>query len=279
MLEKALASAADALILDLEDSVPTERKVDARKTIATWLHTESFGDKRIFVRINPIDSAWGMADIEACTQSRLDGFVVPKVERREELERVDRTLGVSERNRDIEIGRIGIVPIATETASAALQIAQMTDAPRLLAMTWGAEDLMNAIGALRNRDAGGNYFPLYEHCRNQTLLVATVAGVPAIDTVYTDLRDLEGLREECQYSADLGFLGKMTIHPNQIEIVNSAFTPSVIEVEECNRLIEAFEEARQQGLNAIQFEGKMVDEPHYRRARQILERNRIAGIR
>ena len=279
MLEKAIASDADGLILDLEDSVPSVRKNDARDTIAAWLSTGSFGNKKIFVRINPIDSAWGMADIQACSQSRLDGFVIPKVERREDLARVDHALEVCERERNIEMGRIGVIPIATETALGALQISQLTNVPRLRAVTWGAEDLMSAIGALRNRDASGNYFPLYEHCRVQTLLVATAAGVPAIDTVYTDLRDLEGLRKECKYSAELGFLGKLTIHPAQIEIVNSAFTPPTVVIEECERLIEAFEDARKQGLNAIQFEGKMVDEPHYRRAQQILERTRIAGIR
>ena len=279
MLAKALASEADGLILDLEDAVPSTHKDNARELIADWLRVESFGSKKVFVRINPIDSEWGSADLQACVQTRLDGFVVPKVDRLKDLKRINQTIARGERDQGIEIGRIGIVPIATETALGALRIAQLTKASRLLAMTWGAEDLMCAIGAVRNRDALGNYFPLYEHCRNQTLLVATAADVPAIDTVFTNLRDLKGLESECRYSADLGFLGKMTIHPDQIDVVNAAFTPSVAIVAECERLIEAFEAARNEGINAIQFEGKMVDEPHYRRAQRILDRSKATGVR
>ena len=279
MLSKALDSDADALILDLEDAVPANQKGNARKVISSWLQDRPFKSKATFVRINPFASPWGKDDLLACLRAPPTGFLVPKVETATELEVLDKVIRETESADQDGVCNVGFVPINTETARAALLLPQLTNAPRLTAMTWGAEDLMSNIGASRNRDEHGNYFSLYESCRNQTLLAATVAGVPAIDTVFTDLNDLEGLKQECRYAADLGFLGKLTIHPAQIDIVNAAFTPSIELVAECNRLVEAFTEAKKQGLNAIRFEGRMVDEPHLRQAERMIERARLVSSR
>ena len=275
MLTKALDSDADALILDLEDAVPASQKDDARDVISGWLRDKSLESKATFVRINPLASAWGEDDLLACLRAPPTGFLVPKVETASELEVLDKLIRESEPIAQDGVCNVGFVPINTETARAALRLPQLTSAPRLTAMTWGAEDLMSNIGASRNRDEHGNYFSLYETCRNQTLLAATAAGVPAIDTVFTDLNDIEGLKRECRYAADLGFLGKLTIHPAQIDIVNAAFTPSLELVAECNRLVEAFAEAKKQGMNALRFEGRMVDEPHLRQAERVIERARL----
>ena len=139
-------------------------------------------------------------------------------------------------------------------------------------MSWGAEDLSAALGAPRNRLPDGTYLDLYKHCRNMTLLSAAAGGVQPVDTVYVDFNDAQGLREDCQEAAWLGYTGKITIHPNQIEIVNEMFSPSAAEIDEATRLTEAFAEAEKQGLMAISFEGKMVDVPHLTRARKILDR-------
>ena len=139
-------------------------------------------------------------------------------------------------------------------------------------MSWGAEDLSAALGAPRNRDDNGEYLDVYKHCRTMTLLSATAGGVQPVDTVFVDLNDTEGLKQDCQYGAWMGFTGKITIHPNQIEIVNAAFTPDEQEVARAERLIEAFSEAEKEGLMAIRFEGQMVDVPHLTRARKTVAR-------
>ena len=139
-------------------------------------------------------------------------------------------------------------------------------------MSWGAEDLSAALGAPRNRRPDGSYLDVYSHCRTMTLLSATAGGVQPMDTVYTDFNDDAGLQADCQEAAWMGFTGKITIHPNQIDIVNAAFSPSETDIDEAQRLVAAFAEAEKEGLMAISFEGKMVDVPHLVRAQKLLAR-------
>jgi len=274
MLDKALASAADSLILDLEDAVTPERKDSARRTVAEWLATVNFGRQERCVRLNPLDSPWGEDDLWVTMAHPPDAYVVPKVSSRGELDRIDALLGDLEAEHGHPPGRVGLVLVATETPRAVLNLPELPACPRVIAMTWGAEDLSAALGGSRNRDASGVLLDVYRHCRVQTLLAAAAAGVQPLDSVFVDIRDDEGLRRECEEASWMGYTGKITIHPAQIDTVNAAFSPSAEAIDEARRLVAAFAEAEAEGRMAFAFEGKMVDVPHLRRAEGILERAR-----
>ena len=272
MLQKSLATAADCLILDLEDAVAPDRKEAARQTVAEWLRDVDFDRHERTVRMNPLDSPWGLDDLRVTMEFAPDAYVVPKVSTLEELTTISVEISRWEREYGHPEDSVALILICTETPLSALNIATFPQCARVTALSWGAEDLSAALGAPRNRRPDGSYLDIYTHCRNMTLLSAAAGGVQPIDTVYVDYNDSEGLKSECQEAAWLGFTGKITIHPNQIDIVNSYFTPSVEEVDEAQRLVAAFDEAQRQGLMAISFEGKMVDVPHLTRAKKLLQR-------
>ena len=165
--------------------------------------------------------------------------------------------------------------IATETPDGLLNIRELAGSSRVDALTWGAEDLSAAIGARRNRDESGAYLEIFRLARHLTLLAACAAGVQPIDGVFVDIRDSAGLERECRESAQMGFTGKMTIHPSQVEIVNAAFSPSAEEIAESQELVAAFEDQQRAGRMAFAFKGNMVDAPHLARARTVLERARL----
>jgi citrate lyase subunit beta/citryl-CoA lyase len=175
-------------------------------------------------------------------------------------------------------GEVKLVVIATETPQGLLNIRDFGSCPRVDALSWGAEDLSASIGARRNRDEQGQFLEVFRYARIMTLLAATAAGVQPIDTVFVDIRDTEGLRRECQEGAWMGFTGKITIHPSQIDLVNEVFSPSPEDIAESQELLVAFEENRKAGRMAFSFKGQMVDVPHLTRARTILERARLAGL-
>lgn len=277
MLRKSLDTRADTLILDLEDAVTPDKKGEAREIVANWLGDVEFGRKERTVRINPLDTPWGLADLETTMQHPPDAYVIPKVSTSAELEQICSHLDALETRYGQAAGQTGLILIATETPRSALNVPALAGHERVVAVSWGAEDLSAALGAPRNRRPDGSYLPLYTHCRNITLLSAAAAGVAPIDTVYTDFRDPAGLRADCEEAAWLGYTGKITIHPDQIDTVNEYFSPSPTEVEQANRLIEAFEAAQAQGLMAISFEGSMVDVPHLVRAQKLVARD--AAIR
>lgn len=279
MLGKALASAADGLVLDLEDAVTPERKADARRSVAGWLATADFAGKERTVRINPLDSPWGLADVAATMLHPPDAYVVPKVSSLAQLEALDGEIARHEALHGHRANAVGLILVATETPRGVLNLASFPDCRRVIAMTWGAEDLSAALGAVRNRLPDGPYLEVFRHCRVQTLLGAAAGGVQPLDAVYVDIRDRDGLREECQEAAWMGYTGKITIHPDQIDIVNAAFTPSAEELDEARRLVEAMSEAEREGRMAIAFEGRMVDVPHLNRARRLIERARQIGDR
>ena len=272
MLQKALETAADCLILDLEDAVTAEHKSAARQTIAGWLRDVDFGAKERTIRMNPLDTPWGEDDLRATMSNPPDAYVVPKVSTLEELTAIDALLSRLEVEHGHQDNSVGLILISTETPTGVINLPTFTDCRRVSALSWGAEDLSAALGAPRNRRPDGSYLDVYRYCRTQTLLCAAAGGVQPLDTVFVDIKDEAGLREECQEAAWMGFTGKITIHPAQINIVNAAFTPAADDIEQAHRLIAAFAEADGQGKMAIQFEGKMVDVPHLVRARKLIAR-------
>ncbi len=277
MLAKALELSADALVLDLEDAVTPDNKDAARETVAGWLDEVDFGRQQRFVRMNALDTPWGELDLETTMRAPPDAYLVPKASSAADLERIDACLSRLEREHGHPEGRVELVVIATETPDGLLHIRELAGGPRVSGLTWGAEDLSAALGATRNRDDAGVYLEIFRHARHMTLVAARAAGVQPIDGVFVDVRDLDGLRRECREAAQLGFTGKLTIHPAQVEIVNEAFTPTADEIEESRALLEAFAEHEREGVMAFYFRGRMVDAPHFARARNVLERARLAG--
>ncbi len=274
MLEKSLELPADSVVLDLEDAVTPDHKEAAREVVAGWLRDVDFGGRERVVRINPLDSRWGRDDLAATVAHPPDAYLIPKVSAPDEVLEVDRMLGEA----GLPPEQVRLLVLGTETPAGLLRIRELTACGRVDALTWGAEDLSAAIGARRNRDENGEYLEIFRYARLMTVLAATAAGVQPLDTVYVDFKNLDGLRRECRSAAEMGFTGKMTIHPSQVEVVNEAFTPSEEEIELSRALLEANEEARAAGKGAFRFRGSMVDVPHVTRARQILELARHVGV-
>jgi len=275
-LEKASASSADALIIDLEDSIAPERKREARETTAAFLASDLSDAPTLYLRVNDFESGEIEADLHVALTDRIAGVVLPKARSGDDVQQLSKLLDGAEAKLGLHMGGIGIMPIATETPQSVLAIQSYAGrSERLLALTWGAEDLAAAIGASANRQEDGNYTPPFELARSLCLFAAAAAGVQAIDTVYTDFSDLEGLRAESQRAVRDGFSSKLAIHPAQIDVINQAFTPSDSQVTEARAIVEAFEAAPQAGVLAI--DGRMVDRPHLRQAENILARARQAG--
>ena len=272
MLERSLASAADCLVIDLEDSVVPEQKAAARDEAKEWLLSADYGRKERIVRINALDTELWRDDLQVTMAGHPDTYMVPKVGKAAELELLDRVIAELEARSGRKRGDVQLLPIATETAEGLLNIREIAAAPRICAITWGAEDLATDLGAQANRDASGQYLEVFRYARLMTRVAASAAGVQAIDGVYTDFNDEAGLRREAGDAAQSGFDGKLTIHPSQIELVNTAFSPSAEEVRESEELIAAFEENQRAGRLAFSFRGRMVDAPHLKRARGIIER-------
>jgi len=258
-MEKALASGADALILDLEDSVTPERKAVARAAVAAFL-AKQHGSPALWVRINPLDSGMTQHDLAAARGA--DGIVLPKSASGQDVAALDAMLaGVSAR----------ILPIATETPAAIFGLGSYAGcSPRLAGITWGAEDLPAAIGAQSSREADGRYTPPYEMVRGLTLFGAHAAGVAPIETVYPNFRDAEGLAAYCARAMRDGFTGMMAIHPAQVPVINAAFTPSEAAIAHAQAVVAAF--AANPGAGALQLDGKMIDAPHLKQARALLAR-------
>ena len=279
MIVKALTLPADGLILDLEDAVAVDRKVEARGVVLRWLETLDFKGKERWVRINPLDSGFGEGDLEGTIRGRPDGYVVPKPSSAADVGAVAEILDTLESRYGIPVGSIRLNTIATETPEGLLNIKEIaTASPRITAISWGIEDLSAAMGLPRTRDAEGRYLDIARYCRVMTAVAAAAAGVEAIDTVYTDIPNLEGLRRECEEALWMGYTGKISIHPSQIEVINAVFTPSKEEAAAAQELVAAFEEHARKGSGSFAWKGQMVDMPHLTRAKRLLERGRQAGV-
>ncbi len=279
MIQKALTLAADGLILDLEDAVTPDKKTATRPIVRRWLETLDFGTRERWVRMNPVFSEYAEADLEETIAGRPDGYIVPKPRRADDIRRIVAMLDRLEQKHGLPVGGTRLIPIATETPEGLLNIREVAGAsPRIVAISWGVEDLSAAMGLPRVRDADGRYLDIPRYARVMCAVAASAAGVEAIDTVYTDIADLDGLRRECREGVYMGFVGKISIHPGQIEAINQEFTPSRPEAEEAVALIAAFEEHARRGAGAFAWKGQMMDLPHLTRARKIAERARAAGV-
>jgi citrate lyase subunit beta / citryl-CoA lyase len=273
MMARALTLPADGLILDLEDAVAPDLKAATRPIVARWLAELDFGERERWVRMNPIASELGLADLEATIAGRPDGYVVPKPRHAGDVRRIAETLDRLEHRHGLPSGSTRLVLIATETPEGLLNIREVAAAsPRVVTLSWGIEDLSAAMGLPRVRDGEGRYLDIPRYARTMCSIVASAAGVEAMDTVYTDIADLAGLRRECEEAVAMGFSGKISIHPSQIEVINDAFTPARAVVDEARELAAAFEEHRRRGVFAFRFKGQMVDAPHLTRALKIIAR-------
>ena len=273
-LAKADGCGADAVILDLEDSVSPSHKQIAREKIAAFLLARPPGKRggtEIWVRINPLDDPLALHDLAAIVSGAPDGIMLPKSAGEDDIAQLGFYLDALEVQAGLARACIGIVPVASETPAATLHLAGRRHPahPRLRAMTWGAEDLSASLGASTNQDELGGWALTYRLARSLALLAAHAAGVQAIETLYVDFRDEAGLRASCRAARAEGFTGRLAIHPAQVAAINESFTPSEAECAHALRVIAAFDAAQGAGVAAL--DGKMIDIPHLKQARRIVE--------
>ncbi len=262
-ISRALSSAADALILDLEDSVAEGNKAAARSLAAEVLGRPR--PKPIFVRVNALSTSFAKADVDAVMPGKPDGLIQPKTRNGQDVLELAAMAG-----------QCPIIAISTETAASLLDMASYGKASSvLLGLSWGGEDLSAELGASSNRDEKGAYTDPYRLARALCLLGARAAGIEPIDSVYTNYRDPAGLEAECREGAREGFSGKLAIHPDQIAIINACFTPSLEQRARAERVVAAFAAKPQAGV--IGLDGEMLDMPHLLRAQRVLARTRKPG--
>jgi citrate lyase subunit beta/citryl-CoA lyase len=270
-LEKAASSAADCLILDLEDSVLPQMKPKAREQAAAFLARSAAKgpSPRLYVRVNGLDSGQTTADLDAVMAVRPEGILLPKCGNGASIQQLAAMLAVKEAEHALPDGSTRIAAIVTETPASIFAMGTYARASaRLEWLTWGAEDLAACLHAESNRDADGLYTFPYMLARSLTLFAAASGGALPIDTIYKDFRDLAALRRECELARRDGFAGKMAIHPAQIEIINEAFSPSKESIAKARAIVAAFE--AEPGAGVIAFDGEMLDRPHLAKARQLL---------
>lgn len=269
-LEKALASGADVLILDLEDAVAAPRKAVAREMVTDYLKEHRDRSRQqLWVRINPLDAPEALADL-AVVAGRPDGVLLPKVFGPAQVVQLSHMLDALEVREGIERQSVAIVPVATETPQAFFALGNYAGcSPRLAGLTWGAEDIAAALGASSNRGPDGEYDHPFQLAQTLCLLGAHAAQVQAIDTVHTAIADTAGLEREARRARQRGFTGKIAIHPAQVPIINAAFTPSAQELDHARQVVQLFES--QPELGAVALDGQMLDMPHLKQARRILQ--------
>ncbi|MBP0439863.1 HpcH/HpaI aldolase/citrate lyase family protein [Tianweitania sediminis] len=270
-MEKGLASGADVLLLDLEDSVSLPNKEAARALTACLLRTAAKDGPRLFVRVNDLRSGFTDADLAAVMPAAPAGIMLPKAVGLRDVEQLATKLRVHEAEHGLEDGGTQILPIITETPAAVLAaIGWSGRHARMVGLTWGAEDLSAEIGVERTRTEDGALTDVFRLARAVTVLAAAASEVAAIDTVFVDFRDDAALRRECENAARDGFTGKMAIHPGQVAAINEAFTPSAEALAHARSVVDAFAAAGNPGVVGI--DGKMFDRPHLKRAQRLLGR-------
>ncbi len=276
---KAFASGADAIILDIEDSVAEARKAEARLAVAEFLREKAgVAGPELWVRINPMSGPHAHADLAAVIDAKPAGVILPKPDSSADGVRLAVDLDRLESRAGLERGGIRILPIATETPMALFQLhtwgAPVSDgsslARRLAGLSWGAEDLSSAVGAVTARDEAGELTDLYRIARSLCIAGAAAAGVPAIETVYPDFRDLAGLERYVARGRRDGFIGMMAIHPTQVAVINAGFTPGQAEIEFAQRVVDLF--SANPDAATLAMDGKMLDRPHLVQAQRVLAR-------
>lgn len=257
-IPKALASEADVVILDLEDSVSPADKPKAR-SLAREILTAPRGRSKLFVRVNALTSGLVSDDLATVVAARPDGLLLPKSESGQDVKRL------------IAMANLPVIAIATETAAAMFNLATYGDCgPQLLGLTWGMEDLAAALGAQSNRDAQGRPTAPYDLARTLCLIGARAAGIEPVDGIYANFRDPSGLEAQCRDAVRDGFTAKLCIHPDQVAVVNRVFTPSPEAVARAERIVQAF--AAAEGAGVIGLDGEMLDVPHLKAAKALLAR-------
>jgi citrate lyase subunit beta / citryl-CoA lyase len=267
-MAKACASDADIALLDLEDAVAPENKPLARTMVHAFLKANAAQRARLWVRINPFDGPHTLADLAAIIPAHPGGIMLPKVYSRADVEKLDHCLSALEVANGIAEGSTPVIVLITETAEAMFHTGSYKGAPRVVALSWGAEDLADALGASSNKNADGSYGFTYEFARTLTLLGAATAGVAAIETISADYKDLDALRLRAEKVRRDGFRGMLAIHPAQIDVINAAFTPSADEIAEAREIVSIFD--ANPGVGAIGYKGGMLDRPYLSRALQLL---------
>ena len=268
-MEKATASAADIVLLDLEDAVAEGEKPKARSMVSAFLTANAKHRARLWVRINPLQGPHALADLAAVVPGSPGGIMLPKARGRADVELLNNYLTALEVAAGIEPGTTKVIVLVTETASGMFTTGNYADAPRVVAMTWGAEDLADSVGASSNRNEDGSYAFTYQLARSLCLLGAAAAGVPAIETIQADFRDEAGLRKRATEVRRDGYRGMLAIHPAQIDIINEAFTPSADELAAAQEIVDLF--AANPGVGAIGHKGAMLDRPYLARAQAVLK--------
>jgi citrate lyase subunit beta / citryl-CoA lyase len=267
-MTKAMEGSADIVLIDLEDAVAPDNKATARPMVHDFIKANPEQRQRLWVRINPFDGPHTLIDLAAVMPARPGGIMLPKVYGRAEVEKLDHCLSALEVANGIEEGSTPVIVLITETAEAMFHTGDYKDAPRVVALTWGAEDLADSIGASSNRNPDGSYSFTYELARSLTVLGAASAGVTAIETISADFKDLDALRQRAERVRRDGFRGMLAIHPAQVDVINEAFTPTAEEVAEAQEIVDVF--AANPGVGAIGWKGGMLDRPYLARAERLL---------
>jgi citrate lyase subunit beta/citryl-CoA lyase len=264
---KCLASEADIALLDLEDSVVPERKADARKMVAEAI-AGAEDKSRVWVRVNPLSSGWTEEDLDAILAAGPGGLFLPKAEGGHDVVTLDAMITPRETAAGIAPGSTLVAALVTETAAAMFTTGTYDNTPRLVAMSWGAEDLSSELGASEQRGPDGEYSHVFEMARSLCLVGAVKAGVAPIETVQPEFRDLEKLETRARRVRAQGFRGMLAIHPAQVAPINAAFTPSKAELAHARAVVQAFAENPTAG--ALQLDGNMIDRPHLVLAQRLL---------
>lgn len=260
---------ADALILDLEDAVAPSRKEAARAHVAELIDPRARRDWAFFVRVNALDTGLTREDMAAVVKPGLDALLIPKSDGAADIARIADDLDALEVRSGMKPGSVKLGVVCTETPKAMFNLGSYAPAhPRLVALTWGAEDLGAAIGATDNKESDGTWTFPYQVARAQCLFAAAAAEVAPIETLFVDFKDPEGLERDCRRSRRDGFTGRVAIHPDQVATINGCYAPSEAEIAQARKIVEAFE--ANPGVGTLGIDGKMYDIPHLKAARKTL---------
>jgi citrate lyase beta subunit len=271
-IEKSTTLGVDCICMDMEDGTAANRKAEARAVIAKAMKDLNFGESERCIRINSIGSGFEKDDLASALGTNPNSIVVPKIDTVEKVKWVSDQIETYELSSNQNIGSIRLL-IGVETAKGILNLREIAEADkRLEAIIFGAEDYAASVGAIRTKE-GTEVF----YARSAVVAACAANGLQAIDMVYIDFKDAEGLRAEAQAGAGLGFSGKQIIHPNQVSVVQEAFTPSDEAIEYARRIVESFESSQKEGKGAYALDGKMIDMPLLKNAQKVLERAKAAG--